>query len=115
MSDESTEQFICEKLTPVAGTANAAAMAAGAPGLPGRFTWRDRQYTVRGVLKTWKTSGACRNGSSEKYLRRHWYKIVTDPQAVMTLYCDRQAKDRKHPKARWWVYTVEGMESGERS
>jgi hypothetical protein len=25
----------------------------------------------------------------------------------MTIYCDRQAKDRKRPKARWWVYTVE--------
>jgi len=42
------------------------------------------------------------------YLRRHWYRILTEPPAVMTIYCDRQAKDRRHPKARWWVYTIEG-------
>jgi len=24
----------------------------------------------------------------------------------MTIYFDRQAKDRSKPKARWWIYTV---------
>lgn len=102
----SAEQFICEPLTPVAGTGDAAAMAAGGPGLPARFVWRGTEYRVVSVVRTWKTTGPCRHGSSEIYLRRHWYTVVTDPPAEMTVYCDRQARDRRHPKARWWLYTV---------
>ncbi len=45
------------------------------------------------------------------YLRRHWYKVLTDPPAIMTICCDRQAKNRKRPKARWWVYTIEAVGS----
>jgi len=41
------------------------------------------------------------------YLRRHWYKVLTNPPMIMTIYCDRQAKNRKRHKARWWVYTIE--------
>ena len=44
------------------------------------------------------------------YLRRHWYKVLTDPPMIMTIYCDRQAKNRKKPKARWWVYTIETVD-----
>lgn len=100
------EEFICEELVPVAGTADASAMSRGEPGLPRRFTWRKTGYRVLGVVRQWKTSGPCRSGSDEVYLRRHWYQVLVEPSAVMTIYCDRQAKDRKHPKARWWVYTV---------
>jgi len=106
MGKASREQFICEPLTPVAGAGDAAAMARGEPGLPAVFTWRDVEYRVAGVIRTWKTSSPCRSGSAEMYLRRHWYEILTDPPLVMTVYCDRQAKDRKRPKARWWVYTI---------
>ena len=106
MSDSAHEEFIGEPMTPVAGTGDAAAMARGEPGLPARFTWRGREYRIAGVIRTWKSTGPCRSGGGEVYLRRHWYEVRTDPPAVMTVYCDRQAKDRKHPKARWWVYTV---------
>ncbi|MFA6135462.1 MAG: DUF6504 family protein [Phycisphaerae bacterium] len=30
---------------------------------------------------------------------------------LMTVYCDRQARNRKHPKDRWWVYTTEPVEN----
>jgi len=100
-------EFVCEPLVPVKGTGEATAMAAGKAGLPGRFTWRGRAYRIVGVISSWKRSGPCRSGGNEMYLRRHYYKILTDPHAVMTVYCDRQVKDRKHPKAIWWVYTVE--------
>ena len=103
---EPGEEFICEQLIPVAGTGDTAAMARGEPGLPGKFTWRDKEYKISGVISQWKTSSPCRNGANEMYLRRHWYKVLTDPPLVMTIYFDRQAKDRKHPKARWWIYTV---------
>lgn len=107
MGSRTSEQFVCEELTPVAGTPSAAAMAKGEPGVPGRFCWRGREYRVTGVIEKWKTSGRCRNGSDELYLRRHWYKIAAEPQAVMTIYCDRQAKNRKRPKSRWFVYTIQ--------
>jgi hypothetical protein len=100
------EEFVCEEIAPAAGTFDTAGMSRGEPGLPGRFTWRGREYRVVGVVRQWKTSGPCRDGSPELYLRRHWYQIVTEPRATMTVYCDRQAKDRKKPKRRWWVYTV---------
>jgi len=106
MSDSSSDEFICEALTPLAGTGDAAGMARGEPGLPKRFTWRAQEYRISGVIRQWKSSGPCRNGSGEMYLRRHWYKILTDPPLIMTIYCDRQAKNRKCPKARWWVYTI---------
>lgn len=98
------EQFVSEPLQPVAGTADPAAMARGEPGLPGRFTWRDEEYHVVRVLQQWKSSGPCRSGSSEIYLRRHWYKLLVEPPLVMTVYCERQAR---RPKARWWIYTIE--------
>ncbi len=101
------EDFVCEALTPVAGTGDVARMARGEPGLPKLFTWRGQEYRIAGVIRTWKTSGPCRSGSSEMYLRRHWYKILTDPPMIMTIYCDRQAKTRKRPKARWWIFTIE--------
>ena len=107
MTDSSREEFVSEALTPVAGTSDATGMARGEPGLPERFTWREREYRIAGVIRQWKSSGPCRHGSSEMYLRRHWYKIVTDPPMTMTIYCDRQAKNRKRPKARWWIYTIE--------
>lgn len=110
MGSRTSEQFVCEELTPVAGTASAAAMAKGEPGVPGRFCWRDREYRVTGVIEKWKTSGRCRNGSDELYLRRHWYKIAAESSrraGIMTIYCDRQAKNRKRPKSRWFVYTIQ--------
>jgi phosphoribosylglycinamide formyltransferase-1 len=103
-------EFICQELTPVAGLADAAMMARGQPGLPRRFTWRNVQYEIVGVIETWKTQGPCRHGSGEMYLRRHWYKIQVNPRLVMTVYCDRQAKNRRKPKSRWWVYTVTPLE-----
>lgn len=100
-------EFVCEEMQPEAGTADTSMMARGEPGLPQRFTWRGQQWEVVGVIETWKTQGPCRHGSGDMYLRRHWYKIQVRPHRVMTVYCDRQAKDRRKPKSRWWVFTVE--------
>jgi hypothetical protein len=99
------EQFISEPVRPVPGTADVRAMGRGEPGLPTRFLWRDQEFTVAAVLKAWKTSSR-EGGTGEFYLRRHWYMITTQTGEQMTLYCDRQARDRKHPKARWWLYTM---------
>lgn len=120
------EEFVCEEIEPVAGTGDASAMARGEPGLPARFVWRGEEYRLVGVIRQWKTSGPCRNGSEEMYLRRHWYQVSAAcppsakpagavggeadsshrPHVVMTIYCDRQAKDRRRPKRRWWLYSM---------
>jgi hypothetical protein len=99
-------EFVSEELTPVAATGDPAGMARGEPGLPGRFAWRGREYRVVRVIKQWKSSGPCRNGSDELYLRKHWFQFATDPPAVMTVYFDRQARNRRRPKARWFLYTI---------
>ncbi len=100
------EEFVCEELHPAAGTFDPSGMARGEPGLPERFVWRGVEYRLAGVIRQWKTSGPCRSGSDEVYLRRHWYRIATDPPAILTIYCDRQAKDRRRAKRRWWVYSA---------
>jgi hypothetical protein len=40
------------------------------------------------------------------YLRRHWFELLATPGERMTLYCERQARSRSKPKARWWLYKV---------
>jgi phosphoribosylglycinamide formyltransferase-1 len=114
MPTDDREEFVSEELKPMAGTADTAAMSRGEAGLPGRFTWRGREYRVAGVIRKWKSSGPCRSGGGERYLRRHWYRVLTEPPAIMTVYYERQARLPKRPKARWWIYTVEavGAEGG---
>jgi len=111
MKPTSHEEFVSEPITPVRGSSAASAMARGEPGLPRRFTWRDTEYRVTGVVRSWKTSGPCRNGSREVYLRRHWHRVVTDPPAVMTLYCERTPFDVRRPKGRWYLYTLEPLDA----
>lgn len=97
------EQFVSEAIVPSAGTSDASAMARGEPGLPREFTWRGTRYVVAELLATWKSSTAERG---EMYLRRHWFRVRTTSGEKMTLYCERQAKNAKRPKARWWLYTI---------
>lgn len=99
------EEFVCEPLVPRPGSMSASAMARGAPGVPHEFTWRDRQFEVIEILAQWKSTGGCRHGSGEQYVRRHWFRIRTRPDAILTIYCDRQARDRRRPKARWFVFS----------
>jgi hypothetical protein len=79
-------------------------MAAGEPGLPGRFLWRGKEHEVATVLRKWKESGPCHHGSGEMYLRKHWYEIITVAGERMTIYFERQSRGKA--KARWWLYTV---------
>ena len=95
------ETFVSEAVTPEAGGFDAAAMSRGEPGLPRAFTWRGRRFEVAQVLATWKTSTRERG---ELYLRRHWFEVRASSGERMTLYCERQAKNRNKPKARWWLY-----------
>lgn len=94
-----------EEIVPEAETGNPWAMALGQPGLPARFTWRGRQYTVLEVIHSWKGSSpeGGRPGT-EKYVRRHWYEIKTSSGEIMVIYCQRQG--RRGSKSRWWLYKL---------
>jgi hypothetical protein len=107
MSAEAEGEFVSEEISPVPGTGDAGAMSRGEPGLPRRFAWRGREYRVVAVERRWKTTGPCRSGGGETYLRRHWYRVRTDGGARMTLYCTRQPTSRRRHKARWFLYTIE--------
>jgi hypothetical protein len=105
---DSHAELISEPITPTPGTFDTADMGKGLPGLPAEFTWRDRKYRVGILLAKWKVSGpeVGRLGG-EKYLRRHYFRIRTTDNSVMTLYCERHTKTRTNPKARWFLYTIE--------
>jgi hypothetical protein len=101
------DEFISEPIKPVVGTFDMAGMTRGEPGLPGRFLWRGKEYAVTEVLDVWKEEGPCRSGSTEMYLRKHWYKIMTADGLMMTLYFERQGRSKSQNKTRWWLYTIE--------
>lgn len=114
--------LVSEPVVPAPGTFDPAAMAAGSPGLPTRFRWRDDEYAVAELLSTGRDTGPCRHGSGERYVRRHYFRIRADriapaappdgPDApaasiVMTLYFERTGARAKPGSPRWFVYTVE--------
>lgn len=100
------EEFISEPIKPVEGTFDAAGMARGEPGLPHRFIWRDKEYTVAEVLEKWKESGPCKTGGGEIYLRKHWFRLRCTDGLEMTLYFERQPRAKSQNKNRWWLYTI---------
>ena len=100
------EQFVCESVKPVKGEKAAAGATRGEPGLPTRFVWRDREYVVARVLEQWKDTGPCRHGSGEKYVRRHWYRILTTGGDEMRIYFDRQARSGRERLKRWWLHSI---------
>ena len=99
--------LISEPVEPARDSFDTERMAAGEPGLPYRFTWRKKKYDVVDVLETWKTTGPCRSGSSEKYVRKHYFKVLTESGETMTLYCNRQtSRHGDKTKGRWILYSM---------
>ncbi len=103
------EQFIGESVRPSAGSFETAAMAGGEPGLPASITWRGEEYRLHEVQERWKTTSGCSHGSGEQYVRRHWFRVHTDRDLELTLYCDRQASRGRKKSPRWWLYTTSPM------
>jgi len=99
------EKFVSEAIEPAGGTFDTAGMTRGEPGLPGRFVWRGKEYSIAEVLEKWKEHGKCKSGSDEMYLRKHWFKVRCSDGSEMTIYFERQARG-KQQKIRWWLYTV---------
>jgi hypothetical protein len=107
------EQFVGERIEPVAGAMHTLGMTRREPGLPRRFTWRGQQCEVAEVLECWKQTGPCTSGSGERYLRKHWYRIRTTGGDEMKLYFERQARRGRQQKSRWWLYTVAPADANE--
>ncbi len=104
---DADESFISEPIKPASGSFASAAMARGEPGLPAAFTWRDREYSVAQVLESWKSAGPDRDGGTERYVRKHWYRILTATGEVMTLYFDRQPPaGRSRSRQRWTLFSM---------
>ena len=113
MPIDTRESFISEPITPESGTFAAAAMARGEPGLPAAFVWRGRWYAVTRVLESWKSTGADRSGGSERYVRRHWYRVTTTTGEVMTVYFTRQPPaGRSRSRQRWTLFSMRETSGG---
>ena len=102
-------RFVSEPIAPVTATSDTSRMAIGEPGLPRQFIWRDRRVEITGVLRSWRSTGQCRHGSPELYVRKHWYEVETVADGIMTIYFDRQPR-QGGKAARWWLFTVREIE-----
>ena len=97
-------RFIGEPLRPLDASFDTARMAVAEPGLPHRFEWRGETVEVRAVVRAWRSTGRCRHGSPERYVRRHWYRVRTQCHGTLVLYFERTPRpggDRR----RWWVFS----------
>ena len=99
------EQFVSEAIRPDIGTVDTARMAAGEPGLPRVFRWKTHTIRIASIVRTWRETGPCDHGSSEAYVRKHWFEVVTDAGQIMKIYFERQPRSGKN-RNRWWLYTV---------
>jgi phosphoribosylglycinamide formyltransferase-1 len=102
--DNMKETFIGEAIEPEDMSFSVSAMAMGKPGLPQSFFWKGGSFPVLGVLEEWKESGACRHGSGERYVRKHWFRVKTTEDREMRIYFERQK--RSSGGSRWRLYSV---------
>ena len=101
-----TERFVSAALQPVPATADTARMAAGEPGLPRAFVWRGVTIEIARVLQTWRETGPCHHGSTEAYVRKHWFEVLTTTGQRMKIYFERQPRSGGRKASRWWLFTV---------
>ena len=101
-----SKQFIGAAIRPVPGTIEITRMSIGEPGLPRQFQWGSDTIQIVQVLKTWRESGACRHGSGERYVRKHWFEVMLGSEDRADIFFERQARSGKS-KSRWWLHTIE--------
>jgi hypothetical protein len=99
------EEFVSEAIALIPGALFMRDAEAGEPALPSRFRWRGTEYEVSELLKSWRSTGPDRGGSQERYLRKHWYRVLTADGLRMTLYFERQPRSKNAP--RWWLATID--------
>lgn len=102
------ETFIGEAITPEDMSFSVSAMARGKPGIPRKFSWKGKGFSVMAVLEEWKECGNCRHGSGERYVRKHWFRIRTTGDLEMRIYFERQG--RSSGGSRWRLYSIRNAE-----
>lgn len=107
------ERLVSEALQPVFAAAGEGTpstsdeyQAVGEPLLPGGFIWRGEEQAVAEVIERWKEYSRPGVAMTERYLRKHWYRIRTAAGLEMKIYFERQARSKAGAMQRWWVYSV---------
>ncbi len=100
--------FISEPIVPVEASFDTAGMARGEPGLPRKFRWRQKEFQVAEILDQWKDHGDCRNGSGERYVRKHSYRVRVTDGDIFRLYFQRSVgRGKILGQPRWWIHSIE--------
>ncbi len=102
--DSTKETFVGEGITPEDTSFSVSPMAEGKPGLPQKFSWRGKTFSVLEVLEEWKEAGNCHHGSGERYVRKHWFRVRTTDDLEMKIYFERQK--RSSGGSRWRLYSL---------
>ena len=100
------ERFVGEEIRPLKEEFDYSASEPGEPALPRKFQWREETIEILHILKRWKSTSACRHGSTDRYVRKHWYQIRTTDNRVLTIYFDRQFMIPRGQKRRWWLFSL---------
>jgi phosphoribosylglycinamide formyltransferase-1 len=99
--------FVSEPITPLGQSFDTSAMARGEPGLPQQFRWREKDFHLAEVLDHWKEHGPCANGSGERYLRKHAYRVRTTDGSILQIYFQRSfGRGKFRLKSRWCIQTI---------
>jgi hypothetical protein len=101
------ETFVGEGISPEELSFSLSPMAEGKPGLPQKFSWQGKSFTVLEVMEEWKEAGDCRHGSGERYVRKHWFRVRTTDDLEMKIYFERQG--RSSGGSRWRLYSVRSL------
>jgi uncharacterized protein DUF6504 len=92
-------RFVSAPLTP-RGDGFITSADGNAPPVPDAFTWKEGEFHVAAVLRSWRSSKTDRG---DTYLKRHWFELQTAEGPTIEVYYDREArKGASH----WWLYTV---------
>ena len=92
-------RFVSAPLIPT-GDGFLTAADGSAPPIPSAFAWKEGEFQVTEVLRSWRSS---KNDRGDTYLKRHWFELQTAEGAKIEIYYDREArKGASH----WWLYTV---------
>lgn len=76
-----------------------------APACPDRFRWHGVDYRVERVVETWKSFSPKKRGHAGRYVRRHYFEVVTGA-GTMTLYCLRSPEPGRPA---WFLYSSDEM------
>ena len=90
-------RFVSAPLTP-SGDGFITAADGSAPPVPTAFQWKEGEFRINAVLRSWRSTKTDRG---DTYLKRHWFELQTAQGATIEVYYDRES--RHSP---WWLYTI---------